>query len=197
MRGRKFGLKMPRRYGKEAEADTTPEQEQGEDKAAKTFTQEAVDAIVKERLAKEKAKAKQEAEAAAAKARQDAEADALSKNKEFEALAVKRAEQVTALEAEKGALAEQVTALSAQVEAYEAAIKAQLDAQRKDLPEEYADLLDKQAPLEQLAWLAKHRDKLTKQREFVPGSPGKEGRGMTAEQQDKARQRAAGFYRNF
>jgi hypothetical protein len=71
---------------------TPPEPKGG---SGKTFSQEDVDRIVSERLAREKAKS----EEAEKHAREKAEADALAKNQEWQKLAEQRAKEVDELKA--------------------------------------------------------------------------------------------------
>lgn len=141
---------------------TPPEPNGGSTEEAK-FTQSQLEAIVKDRLERERKKA----ETATAKAREDAEAAALTKNAEWQALAERRAEQLTAAEAK----AAEVDSVQQRADRYEVALKSHLDSQRKDLPAHITALLDKLDPVEQLEWLSANREALTKGSNGVPATP--------------------------
>lgn len=118
------------------------------------FTQADLDAIVKDRLERER----KQAERQTAKAREEAEAKALAQNAEWQALAEKRAEQLTAAEAK---LAE-VEQIQQRADRYEAVLKTHLEAQRKDLPAHVLTLLDRLDVADQLDWIASNREALGK-----------------------------------
>lgn len=75
---------------------TQPEPVQSQPNEERKFTQAELDAIVKDRLAREKAK-REEAEKAA---REKAEAEALAKNQEWEKLAAQREKELNEIKAE-------------------------------------------------------------------------------------------------
>lgn len=108
----------------------------------KRFTQAELEAIVKDRLAREQRKGQE----AADKARQDAEAKALAEQGKYKELADGHAAKIAELEPK--------------AQRYEAALRAQVAELRKDLPEHITALLDKMDAAEQLEYLATNRAKL-------------------------------------
>jgi hypothetical protein len=109
----------------------------------KRFTQAELDAIVRDRLDRQR----RATEAQQQKDREATEAKALEEQQEFKKLADQRAEKVAELEPFK-----------AKAERYEAALTALLEAERKDIPEHLVALLDKLDPAEQLEWIATNRE---------------------------------------
>ena len=109
-----------------ATATTSASTNGSDQKPEKTFTQAELDAIIKERLAREKT-ASEKAQAEAAKKAAD---DAAAKNGEWQKLAEARAAEIAEASKKLGEL-ESATARLAE---YEATIKLQADAAKKDLP---------------------------------------------------------------
>jgi len=109
----------------------------------KRFTQAELDAIVRDRLDRERKKR----ETDDAKAREQAEADRLREQHEYQKLAEQHAARIQALEPQ-----------AAQAERYAAALTAHLDTQRKGLPAHLVELLDQMDVAAQLEWIAKHQD---------------------------------------
>lgn len=125
------------------------------------FTQADVDRIVAERLAREQKKSADAAE----KARREAEDKAAAEQGEFKKLADQRQERIAALEAQVA----EAQAFKEKAERYEGALKAHLDEMRKGLPASTLELLDGRDVVDQMTWLAKHRD------EVVGAAAGKNG----------------------
>jgi hypothetical protein len=120
---------------------TTPQQTE------KRFTQAELDAIVKDRLERERRKADDERK----KAADEAETKRLAEQNEFKALADRHEARVKELEP-----------AAERAEKYAAALTKHLEAQRKDLPPHILELLDTRDPADQLDWIASHQDELSK-----------------------------------
>jgi hypothetical protein len=136
-------------------------------KAEKTFTQKEVDAIVTERLEREKDKATKAAE----RARAEAAEEALTKNQEWKELAEKRELRIKELEP----LAEKLAAAEKDLRAHADALGAQLKTQKEGIPAHILSLIEKQSILEQLIYLSENRAALVmgekKKPDPVPESP--------------------------
>lgn len=128
----------------------------------KRFTQAELDAIVKDRLDRER----KASETKAQREREAAEADALKEQSKFKELADQREKQLADLEPFKD-----------KAERYEAALKTHLDAERKSLPAHITALLDKLDVAEQLEWIASNREAIAKQ----AGNDGKASRGTATD----------------
>lgn len=116
----------------------------------KTFTQEQVDAIIKDRLDRHEKKA-----AAAREAAERAAAEkALAEQGEYRTLAEQRQAEIDALKAQS----KDADALAKERDRYAGALKAQLTAARADVPEHVLTILDKLDPVDQLEWLAANRE---------------------------------------
>jgi chromosome segregation ATPase len=147
-----------------ATATTSASTNGSDQKPEKTFTQAELDAIIKERLAREKT-ASEKAQAEAAKKAAD---DAAAKNGEWQKLAEARAAEIAEASKKLGEL-ESATARLAE---YEATIKLQADAAKKDLPAHILSLLDALPPVKQLEWLAKNASVLGQRpTQTIPGTP--------------------------
>lgn len=143
--------------GKPEEKDQPDKPEAGDDKPTdpaveKKFSQAELDAILKERLEREKKKH----EAAAEKARKEAEEAALAKNQEWQTLAEKRAEEIAALTKERDELA----AVKELAEKYEAALKSQLAKSKEKLPDYLQEVIDRMDPLEAMEYITRNADKI-------------------------------------
>lgn len=155
---------------------------------AKTFTQEQVDVIVKERVEREKTKAAKATE----DARKAAELEAAAKNGEWEKVAKERETEIAAITAR---LAELDTT-KATLADYESRIKTQLEKSREGLPAHITELLDGMPTLQQLDWITKNRDALgggqpppTKP---IPGTPRPASGKELTEAETKQRQKELG-----
>lgn len=134
--------------GQQQDAPGTPPGQQGGNTASDDgpkFTQAQVDALIRDRLDRERKRA----EDSQRKAADDADAKRLAEQQEFKALADKHAARVTELEP-----------YQAKAERYETALKALLAEERKAVPDHLAPLLDRMDPADQLEYLAANRDKL-------------------------------------
>jgi hypothetical protein len=153
----------------------------------KTFTQEQVDGIVKDRLERER----KTAEAKTQKDREDAEAARLKEQGEFEKLANQRAATITELEAK---VTEGETHKT-RADRYETALKAHLETQRKDLPAHITALLDRMDPVDQLEYIAANREALGakpgQNGSGIPATPKPGDRKALTEEQQQAAQRQA------
>lgn len=154
------------------------------------FTQAQLDAIIADRLAREKART----EASEKKAREEAEAAALAEQQKFKELADQRQGKIAELEGKVAEL-EQVRA---RADKFEAALKAQLEGLRKGLPPHILELLDSKDPADQLTWLAKNQEQLGGGNGRVPATP--RANGQSADQKVDAayeRMKQAGVGRKF
>lgn len=152
--------------------------------------QKAVEEALKERLDRERKKT----EAATAKAREDAEAEALVKNQEFQTLAEKRGKQVETLTAERDAATQSVEAVTGERDRYRATLDRFLARERTGVPDHITALLDRMDPVDQLDYLAAHREALTPAAAVpvvptpVPSSPrGVNSHGLTDAQLEERR----------
>lgn len=114
----------------------------------KLFTQAQLDALIDDRLKRERKKAEGEAE----KARKKAEADALKDNQEWQKLAESRQTEIDDLTKEKAEL----EPFKDQAEKYKKALDSILAAQKKDLPKHIVELLEKMDPVEAMEYITKH-----------------------------------------
>lgn len=110
----------------------------GDGKDQKTFTQAELDAIVKERLDREKKKQQEKA---------------LAEQQRFEELAQQRAQKLAELEP-------QLEQTNSQAERYKAALEAHLTAQKDPLAEHILTLLEKMDPVDQLEYISTNREAL-------------------------------------
>lgn len=127
----------------------------GGNEPPKLFTQDEVNRIVKDRLDRERQKAKDDRK----KADDDAEAKRLEAQQEFKQLADKRQERILDLEAQVGTL-EQITS---ERDELQTALQGYLDKERDGLPEHILSLLNDLSPVKQLAWISANRASLGKQ----------------------------------
>jgi hypothetical protein len=140
----------PQQDGPQSDPPGTPPGQQGGTQASDggtetRFTQAQVDALIRDRLDRERKKADE----AQRKAADEAEAKRLAEQNEFKTLAEKHAAKAAELEPYK-----------AKAERYEAALTALLTEERKAVPEHLHPLLDRMDPAEQLEYIAGHRDQL-------------------------------------
>ena len=172
--------------------DAPGAQKEGEKSGEKLFTQAELDAIVKDRLDRAKAKAETEA----AKAREKATADALAEQGEFKKLSETQAKQLLDLTTEKETLTAQLETANADARKYRTTVESLLAEHIKTVPENIKMLLDKLDPIEQLNWLAANQGavKIT----GVPATPKADGRGPTAaEQEARQKEIARAYQRTF
>lgn len=150
-------------------------------KPEKLFTQAELNAIITDRLAREKA-ASEKAQAEAAKKAAD---EAAAKNGEWQKLAEARAAELETLRTNLTAL----ETAKAQLAEYEATVRAQADAAKKDLPAHILSLLESLPPVKQLEWIAKNADALGKRpAQHIPSTPAPIGGANVAADEIKRRQ---------
>lgn len=113
----------------------------------RTFTQAELDAIVKDRLERQK----RASEAATEKAKKDAEAAVLAQQGEFKALAEQRQAELDVIKPKAD-----------QVESLEAALHALLETQKAGLPKPILALLNKLPATEQASYLKDNAAELRK-----------------------------------
>lgn len=190
--------------GTQPPAGTKPDDATGSDKAeVKSFTEEQANAIVQDRLKREREK--QEKAQADAKAQADEAAKAEAAKKLAEEGKFK--ELVDAKQAEIETLKAQVKdaeTVSAKLARYEAVLTARRDAEFGALPEEVAELLSGKDIAEQIEWLTKHGAKFAARADEVPagqkptgGTPRPtKGKPVATDsvQSARERQRASGLY---
>lgn len=146
-------------------------------KTEKTFTQTELEAIVTERLAREKRKS----EAAAEKAKADAEQKALAESGEWKTLAEKHQATITELTA----TIDSQKAHEKTIERLTTVLKSRLEADRKGLPQHIIALLDRLDVADQMEWLATNHDALkttdTKTAGTPPRNQGAKGQAVKIE----------------
>lgn len=113
----------------------------------KKFSQAELDALIAERLKRQKTAF----EAQQQKQKDEAEQRTLTEQQQFKELAQKHEARVKELEP-----------LQSEVETLRAVVQQQLDVAKKDMPKHITALLDKMAPADQLAWIAENKAELTK-----------------------------------
>lgn len=129
----------------------------------KRFTQADVDAIVKDRLDREKRKTEEAAE----RARKAAEQKALEEQGNWKQIAEQHQAEVAKLQSE----IEAGKQTSKDLDRYRSALKQHVEAQRKDLPDHIKKLLEKLDEVEQLTWLTENREALNKPEQQRLGTP--------------------------
>lgn len=158
-------------------------------KPEKTFTQAELDAIVSDRIQREKDKSAKEAE----KARKDAEEKSLADAKEFEKLAQQRADSITKLEAR----VQELEPVAARVAELEKLIKGHVDKEREGLPPHIVGLLDALPVEGQYKWLTDNGATLkAKVPAGVPPTPAGDPAGLSDVQRQAAQKRTANQYQS-
>jgi hypothetical protein len=122
-----------------------------------TYTKAQVEALVEDRLRRDREKRERDT----AKATETAEADRLKEQQKYAELAEQRQTRISELEPQ-----------AQQAERYEAALKKHLDAARKDLPGHITELLDQLDVAAQLEWISAHQAELAKPVNGTTGVPG-------------------------
>lgn len=120
------------------------------------FTQEQLNSFLKSEKDKWAAKAEADRKAAEDKAKEDA----LKEQGEFKTLADQRAARITELEAETG----QVESLTQERDAALAVVTGFVEQELKDAPDYVRDAIADKSPVDQFAYISKHRDKWMKPR---------------------------------
>lgn len=121
-----------------------------------TYTKAQVEALVEDRLRRDRDKRERET----AKATEDAEAKRLADQQKFAELAEQRQARISELEPQ-----------AQQAERYEAALKKHLDAARQGLPGHITELLDQLDVAAQLEWISAHQAELSKPATGTAGVP--------------------------
>lgn len=117
------------------------------------YSQSDIDRIVKDRLERAAEKARKEREKAEAAARDKALAD----QQEYKTLAEQRAERLAQLEP----LTEQVETLTQERDAALAVVTSLVEQELTAAPDFVRDAIAEKSPVDQLAYITKHRDKWT------------------------------------
>lgn len=120
--------------------------------AEKTFTKAEVEARIRERLAREKTKAQESAEAAAMEARA-----------QWEDLAKKRQSKI-----------DELTPQSERAERLEAVLSTYVDAEKRGFPEHIASLLNRMPIEEQLEWISENKEAVAGNSSSASSSAGDE-----------------------
>jgi hypothetical protein len=156
----------------------------------KLFTQAQLDALIDDRLKRERKKA----ETAAELARKKAEADALEKNQEWQKLAEQRATELAALTQEKAEL----EPFREQAERYKAALDDQLKKVKERLPKYLLPLIEKMDPVEAMAYITEHAEEIGAKLETYGETPNGKEKKVSSDDVKEA-QRASGsvITRNF
>jgi hypothetical protein len=121
-------------------------------KEDKLFTQAELDAIIDDRLKRERKKSEDVAE----KARKKAEDEALAKNQEWQKLAETREKEIADIAKEKSEL----EPFKEQAERYRAALNAQLAKVKERLPKYLLPLIEKMDPVEAMAYITEHAEEI-------------------------------------
>jgi len=138
---------------KEKESDESKAgDDKGQAKDEKKFSQAELDAIIDDRLKRERKKS----EDAAEKARKAAEEEALKKNQEWQELAETRATELESLAKEKAEL----EPFKEQAEKYKAALNDQLAKVKEKLPKYLLPLIEKMDPVEAMAYITEHAEEI-------------------------------------
>lgn len=172
----------------EDESDKKDESKAGDEKKGKAeeekkFSQAELDAIIDDRLKRERKKS----EDAAEKARKKAEEEALTKNQEWQQLAEKRQKDLETLTQEKIAL----EPFKEKSERYEKALQDQLARVKEKLPKYLLPLIEKMDPVEAMAYITEHAEELgAKPLTYSETPDGKEKK--VSDEDRKQAQRASG-----
>jgi|GEM_PF-2928586 len=177
--------------GEGDQEEETPDADKKKEKPAdeKKFSQAELDAIVQDRLAREKKKQ----DDAADKARKEAEETALLENQKFQELAEERAKTIAELEPFK----EQLDGANETIERYKGALDKYLEAEKKDLPKHVLALLEKLDPVEQMDYIAANREELGKGPEGIPPSPNPKEKKLSDEERERARKEQGSLYSRY
>jgi hypothetical protein len=167
--------KSGKEKAKSDESDAGDEKDKSKAKAEKTFTQAELDAIIDDRLKRERKKS----EDATEKARKAAEEEALTKNQEFQKLAETRATEIATLTKEKADL----EPFKEQAEKYKTALVTILDKQKKSLPKFVLPLIEKMDPVEAMTYITEHAEELGAKPETYSETP--EGKEKKVSDDDK------------
>lgn len=149
----------------------------------KKFSQAELEAIIEDRLKRERKKS----EDAAEKARKKAEEEALSKNQEWQQLAEKRQKDLETLTQEKAEL----EPFKEKSERYEKALMDQLAKVKEKLPKYLLPLIDKMDPVEAMAYIAEHAEELGAKPLTYSETPEGKEKKVTDEERKQA-QKASG-----
>lgn len=165
--------------------------EAGDDKKKaeeeKVYSKAEMEAIVEDRLKRDRKKS----EAAAEKARKEAEEAALTKNQEWQQLAEKRGRDLETLTAEKTEL----EPFKEQAERYKKALNDQLVKAKEKLPKHILQLIDKMDPVDAMTYITENAEALgAKLDGFQPYSETPEGKEKKVSSDDEkaGRQASAG-----
>lgn len=175
-------------------ADKTDEKKSDESKAGddakkgkaeedRKFSQAELDAIIDDRLKRERKKSEEAAE----KARKKAEDEALTKNQEWQQLAEKRQKDLETLTQEKAGL----EPFKEKAERYEKALMDQLTKVKEKLPKYLLPLIDKMDPVEAMAYIAEHAEELGAKPLTYSETPEGKEKKVTDEERKQA-QKASG-----
>lgn len=173
-----------------ASGDAQAQKQGGADE--KRFTQAELETAIKDRLERERKKAKEDADKAAA----EAEKRRLAEDQKFKELSEKQGADLVTLTTEKETLSTQVTTLQDQLKRYEGVFAKQLAEQKRALPEPVQKLLEKMPLLEQSTWIAENAGKLGIK--GVPPTPKGNGGNGNSKDEEVARRTVEHTYnRNF
>jgi len=177
----------------EAKAKAKSEDERAGDdgkekvKDEKQFTQAELNAIVKDRLERERKKN----EDTAAKAKKEAEEDALKKNQEWQKLAEDREKEIADLN-------QKVTDLEAIQETadkYKTALEAQLNGYKANLPKHIVTLIDKMDPVEAMDYITSNAEELGKKFEGYGPTPKEKEKKLSDDDKKEAEDASLGVIR--
>lgn len=156
---------------------------------SKKEMQDKIDAVVKDRLEREKRKAEKDRE----KEKEDADNARLVEQKKFEELSQKQSEKIVEYEKQLAELA----LVKETADRYEKALKAELDAQKKGLPAHILALLDKLDVADQLEYIAANAETLKVKSKGVPETPNPADKNdLSADDKQRAGEASDRFYRS-
>lgn len=144
--------KSEKEKSKTDESKAGDEKDKGKAQEEKKFSQAELDAIIDDRLKRERKKSDDAAE----KARRKAEEEALTKNQEWQKLAETRATELENLTKEKAEL----EPFKEQASKYKKALDDQLTKIKEKLPKHILPLIEKLDPVEAMAYITEHADAL-------------------------------------
>lgn len=163
----------------ETETEEAPEAPEG------YVSQDKLDAIISERLDREREKWKAKLEEEREEQKRKAEEERLAEQEKWHDLAEQRQERITQLEVQAG----EVPVLQERIDQLEETLNGYLEAQRDGLPDAIIALLDKMDVVEQLAWISENAGELVgDDRQRLPGAPKPRGKGEPSD--DEKRKRA-------
>lgn len=173
-----------------AEEEAKASSEEAKPESEKVFSKADVEQMIKDRLAREKASAKQAEE----KARREAAEKAAEENEEFKTLATSRAERISELEAE----VERLSSVEEKATAYETTLDgyAQTRIDELNLQKGVINLLSEKDAQGKLDWLSENGEDFATHERVPPADQADDSGSPEADEAARG-QAASGFARDF